>query len=423
MSVAVVGINHRTVSLEALEPLIVAQEDLVKALADLSARPHLDEVVVLSTCMRTEVYAVVNRFHGAMADIREFLAAWSGKAPEEFSGNLYSYFDDAAVHHLFRVAAGLDSASLGENEVLRQVRRAWEVARRERVAASVLGGAFSHALVAGKRARTETTISRGTTSLSYAAVNLAEDVLGGLAGKQALVVGMGEVGGAVARAFSGAEGSRPVMLANRTKRRAEKAVADLGATVVPWESLPSALAEADVVASCAGVRSPLISPEMVAAALAKRPRRPLVLVDLAVPRSISRAVDGVNGARLLDMDDVKAFVAARIGERWAEVPSVERIIADELDRYGATQAARSVSPLVSGARDRAEAVRKGELDRLAGRLKSLAPDQREAIELLTRRIVAKLLHEPTVNLKAAAGTPKGEALAEAFRELFGLDHD
>jgi glutamyl-tRNA reductase len=420
VSVAVVGINNRTVALQDLEPLIVAPEDLPKALADLSARPHLDEVVLLSTCMRTEIYAVVNRFHGAMADIREFLAAWSGKAPEEFSGNLYSYFDEAAVHHLFRVAAGLDSASLGETEVLGQVRQAWEVARREGAAGTVLGGAFGHALLVGKRARTETTISRGTTSLSYAAVNLAQDVLEGLAGKQALVVGLGEVGESVARAFSEAVGARPVMVANRTRHRADKVAASLGGSAVPWEALAWAISQADVVASCASAKTPLLLPDALPAMLAHRSGRSLVVVDLSVPRSVATEVGALPGVKLLDMDDVKAFVAARIGARWAEVPAVERIIVDELGSYGANQAARSVSPLVSRARERAEAVRKGELARLERRLASLQPEQREAVELLTRRIVAKLFHEPTVNLKAAAGTPRGDALAEAFRELFGL---
>ena len=195
MSVAVVGMNHRTVPLQALEPMIVSPIDLPKALADLSSRPHLDEVVVVSTCMRTEVYALVNRFHGAMADIREFLATWSGRPPEDFSDHLYSYFEEAAVNHLFRVSSGLDSASLGEPEVLGQVRQAWEMARNEGACGPVLSAAFRHALQVGKRARAETSISRGTTSLSYAAVELAASTLGSLEGKQALVIGLGRGGG------------------------------------------------------------------------------------------------------------------------------------------------------------------------------------------------------------------------------------
>lgn len=421
MSIAVVGINNRTVPLEALEPLIVAPEDIDKALADLSSRPHLEEVAVVSTCMRTEVYAVVNRFHGAMADIREFLATWSGKPPEEFSGSLYSYFDEAAVGHLFRVTAGLDSASLGENEVLGQVRRAFESARREGSAGPVLGVAFRHALRVGKRARTETTISRGTTSLSYAAVDLASQALGGLTGKQPLVLGLGDVGEAAARAFSEADGARPVLVANRTRSKADRLASRIGGSVVAWDSLSVALGQADVVVSCVASKQSLVTAEMLAAAAARRPERKLVVVDLAVPRSVELAVSGVAGVELLDMDDLKSFVAARVGERLAEVPAVERIVADELGRYGSFQAARSVAPLVSRVHDRAESLRRAEIERMEGRLGALGPAEREALELLTRRIVAKLLHEPTVNLKAAAATARGDALAEAFRELFGLE--
>jgi glutamyl-tRNA reductase len=424
VSIAVVGINHRTVALEQLEPLIVAPDALGKALADLASRPHLDEVVLLSTCLRTEVYAVVNRFHGAMADIREFLATWSGKAPDEFSGNLYSYFDEGAVNHLFRVASGLDSASLGEPEVLGQVRQAWEVARREGTSRAVLSDAFRHAVEVGKRARTETNISRGTTSLSHAAVALAARALGSLAGKKALVVGLGEIGEGTARALSTLAGAMPPVLVNRTRARAEKLAAALGSTTVPWESLANELAEADVVFCCTSNKGPVISAESLAAALARtKPGaagRPLVLVDLSVPRGIARDVAAVEGVLLLDMDDISAFVAEGAGQRRAEVPAVEAIVAEELVRYRASQAARSVSPLLSRARDAAERARRNELTRLEARLQALEPSEREAVELLTRRLVAKLLHTPTIKLKAAAGTPRGEVLAEAFRELFGL---
>lgn len=458
MSIAVVGINHRTVALEDLEPLLVAPDALDKALADLLARPHLDEVVVLSTCVRTEVYAVVNRFHGAMADIREFLATWSGKAPDDFSSNLYSYFDEAAVKHLFRVASGLDSASLGEPEVLGQVRQAWEVAEREGSARAVLSGAFRHAVQVGKRARTETAISRGTTSLSHAAVALAKQALGGLAGKRALVIGLGEVGEAAARALAGEPGALPPLLANRTRTRAEKLAGALGAQAVPWESLSDGLAAADVVFCCAGNKGPSISAESLVAARAQARQgcdcgsakkawapqpsagtaddnlrgafptasslpgssRPLVLVDLSVPRSVTRDVASVEGVRLFDMDDITAFVTEKLGERRAEIPAVERIIAEELQRYSASLAARSVSPLVSQAREMAEKTRLAELERLERSLRGLEPSERQAVELLSRRLVTKLLHSPTVTLKSAAGTPRGQALAEAFRELFGL---
>jgi len=421
VSIAIVGINHRSVPLGVLEPLIVAPVDLPKALADLSSRPHLDEVVVLSTCMRTEVYALVNRFHGAMADIREFLATWSGSAPEAFSGSLYSYFDEAAVSHLFRVACGLDSVALGEPEVLGQVRHAADVAHREGANGPALAAAFRHALQVGRRARSETAIARGTTSLSYAAVQLAAQTVAGLAGKQSLVLGAGEVGEAAARAFADVAGAPTLLVANRTGSRAEQVAGAIGARAVPWGEVGQALAEADVVACCTAAEAAVVNVSSLEQALACRAGRPLLVIDLAVPRNVDPGVAAVPGVRLLNMDDIGAFVAAQIGERRADVPAVERIIAEEIDRYNASLAARSVAPLVGAVHDQAEEVRRAEVSRLEGRLRGLGPDERAAVELMTKRIVAKLLHEPTVNLKAAAGTARGETLADAFRDLFGLE--
>jgi len=399
-----------------LEPLIVAPIDLPKALAELVGRPHLDEVVVLSTCMRTEVYAVVNRFHGAMADIREFLSAWSGKAPEEFSDHLYSYFDEAAVAHMFRVAAGLDSAAVGEPEVLGQVRNAWEVARREEACGPVLATTFKHAVQVGRRARTETAISRGSTSVAYAATEMAATAINGLVGKSALVVGLGEVGETAARALADGHGLSQLVLVNRSARRAPQLAADLGGLARPWDELGAALAGSDVVVCGTSGEGLLISEEVLRQAMSARPERPMVLVDLAVPRDVDPAAVTVPGVSLFNMDDVGRYVASKVGDRRAEVPAVERIVAEEVDRYNLAMAARSVAPLIASLHEQAEQVRQAELARLGDRALDMA-----TVDALTRRIVAKLLHEPTVNLKAAAGTAKGDALAEAFRDLFDLE--
>ncbi|HXW79224.1 MAG TPA: glutamyl-tRNA reductase [Acidimicrobiales bacterium] len=421
MSVAVVGMNHRTVPLAALEPMIVSYSDLPKALADLSSRPYLDEVVVVSTCMRTEVYALVNRFHGAMADIREFLSAWSGQPPEDFSGHLYSYFEDAAINHLFRVSSGLDSASLGEPEVLGQVRQAWEVARNEGVSGPALDAAFRHALQVGKRARAETTISHGTTSLSYAAVELAVSTLGSLKGKQALVIGVGDVGESTARAFANVPGALPVTVVNRTKGKANQLAGAVGGNAVGWSELGSALARADVVACCTAGDGALIGKAALEEGLSSRRGRPVLLIDLAVPRNVEPAVASLPWVTLLNMDDISGFVRSRMDERRAVVPAVEQIVAEEVDRYSTSLAARSVAPLVSALHDRAEEIRQAELLRSGSKISVEGSPEREALEAVTTRIVAKLLHAPTVNLKAAAGTAKGEALADAFRDLFDLE--
>jgi Glutamyl-tRNAGlu reductase, dimerisation domain/Shikimate / quinate 5-dehydrogenase/Porphobilinogen deaminase, dipyromethane cofactor binding domain len=211
------------------------------------------------------------------------------------------------------------------------------------------------------------------------------------------------------------------MLANRTGKRADEVALALRARAVPWEGLALALAEADVVASCAGVPEKLFSIADIEAAVATSGGKPLLLVDLAVPRDFDPAAAKLGAVKLLDMDDISAFVAAGVGGRRAEVPAVERIVADEVDRYSTSLAARAVAPLVSALRGRAEEIRQSELTRAESRLAQLGPLERDALENMTRRIVAKLLHDPTVNLKAAAGAAQGEALAQAFRDLFGLE--
>jgi glutamyl-tRNA reductase len=356
-----------------------------------------------------------------MADIREFFAAWSGKPPEDFAGSLYSYFDEAALAHLFRVAAGLDSVSLGEAEVLGQVRQAWEMARHESTCGPALSAAFRHALVVGKRARAETDIGRGTTSLPYAAVEMATAALGGLEGKQAVVIGLGEVGELAARAFAAVPGGLPVHVINRSQARAREVATAVGGTAVPWSGLAGAMAGADIVACSTSVPGSLLTVDLVRQVLAGRPERPLLLVDLAVPRDVDPAAAELPGVSLLDMDDIGHFVAARAAERRAEIPAVERIVADELDRFNSAQAARSVAPLISALHDKADSVRQAELKRFARQLGGLGPAELAAVEAVTRRVVAKVLHEPTVNLKEAAGTARGDALADAFKDLFGLE--
>lgn len=415
MSVAVVGINHRTLPLAGLEPLIVAPSDVPKALADLVGRTYLDEVVVLSTCMRTEVYAVVNRFHGAMADIREFLARWSGQPPEQFSDHLYSYFDEGALTHLFRVAAGLDSVSVGEPEVLGQVRMALQVARTEGACGPVLTAAFTHAVQAGRRARAETAISRGSTSVAHAAVELAAASVPAIASTTALVVGLGEVGETAARALAGAVGASRLVLVNRSGPRAIELAEVLGTQALPWESLSRAVADADIVVCATAGETMVLGEELVAEAMAQRPRRPLVLVDLAVPRQVAPGVTNVPGVSLFNMDDVGHYVSSRVDDRRGEIPAVELIVAEEIDRYNLSMAARSVAPLVAQLYERAEEVRRAELARLGA-----GPWSQADLEALTHRVVAKLLHEPTVRLKRAVGTAKGDALAEAFRDLFDI---
>ena len=424
MAVVAVGINERDVSLDVFEQSAVSERDLPKALQVLCDSEHVSEAVVLSTCLRTEVYAVVERFHDGLADIERFFRSCSsamGTDSPPLSELLSCWIDDAAVSHLFEVAAGIDSPVLGEGEILRQVRAAAELARQEHAAGRVLGPLFRHAVEAGKRVRTETAIAQGTTSLAHAAVALAADHLeGGLAGRSVLVIGAGEMGAGFSKALAQPVGPARVVVANRSAERAAAVAEQSGAQAVSLSKLDEELARADLVLTSTAAPDVVLDVARVGRTMRSRPDRPLLVVDVAVPRDVDPAVADLEGVSLLDVEDVRRFAEARMSTRRGEIPAVRAVLTEELERYRASYAARSAAPVVAALRMRAETIRRAELDRQRARLEALGPEAREIVETVTQRTVAKLLHEPTVRIKDAAGSPRGERLAEALRSLFDL---
>ena len=419
MSVVVIGLNHRTVPLDLLERLTIDDSRLPKALHDVVSRDHVSEAVVLSTCNRTEVYVVAEKFHAAYADLRNFLSEMAYLPPEAFADHLYVHDDESAASHLFTVASGLDSAVVGEAEILGQVRNAWERAQSEGAVGSRLNLLFRHALETGKRARTDTGIGRHVASVSTAAVAMAAAHLGELDGRSILVLGAGEMGDGMVRALA-SKGVRDVRIANRTCDRAEELADRVGGRAIRLADLDESLTEVDLLLTGTGATSMLLEHADIARVMASRGGRPLLVVDVAVPRDVDPAAADLPGVTLLDMDDLRAFAEAGQTERRREVDAVRALVAEELDRYLAVSSAREVAPLVAALRGRGDDVRVAELERFRARLGDLDERQLEAVEALTRGIVAKLLHEPTVGLKDVAGTPKGERLAEALRDLFAL---
>lgn len=424
MSVVVVGLHERDAPLDLLERLAVGDQDLPKALATLCDSPHLSEAVVLSTCMRTEVYAVLERFHDGLADINAFFHARAGTSPAGTAAleeRLVVAYDDAAARHLFEVAAGSDSAVLGEGEILRQVRHAGERARVERAAGPVLGGMFRHAIEVGKRARTETAIARGITSLAHVAVAMVVERYGGaLDGLRVVVVGAGEMGEGMASALASAPGVPDVVVVSRSRGRAQHLAEAVGARQADLTALTEELAEADVMLTATSAPEVLLDLAQAARAMQRRPARPLLVVDAAVPRDVEAAVGGLDGVTLLDLGDLRGYAEAEMDARRGEIDRVHEIVEDELERYRASVLGRSVAPVVAALRARAEQVRLAEVGRIQPRLEHLGLAEREAIEALSRRLVAKLLHDPTVQVKQAAGSARGERLAEALRQLFDL---
>jgi glutamyl-tRNA reductase len=414
VSVVVIGLNHRTVPIELLERFAVSADALGKALHDLCGRSNIAEAVVLSTCNRTEVYAVADRFHPAYGDIRDFLCDLAQLAPEDLTEHLYSDHDHGAVRHLFSVAAGLESTVLGESEILGQVRTAWERAQAEGASRASLNLLFRHAVEVGKRARTETAIGRSTASVSHAAVEMARDRLGTLAGRTVLVVGAGEMGEGIVVALAAA-GAGEVLVANRTLARAEELADRVGGSAISLDAVAAALPFADVVLTSTGAGL-LVTEETVPS----RDGRPLMVIDIAVPRDVAAGVGLMPDVTLLDLDDLREWAARGRAERQGEVAAVQSIIGDEVQRFADVVEARQVAPLISQLHDYAEQVRLGELLRFAGRLDGLDDRQRGAVEAMTRGLVAKLLHAPSVRLKDDAGTPRGERNASALRDLYDL---
>lgn len=418
MSIVVMGINHRSAPLDVIERVSIAEGSLPKALHGLVSRDNVRETVVLSTCNRTEVYVVAEKFHGAYADVRDFFCEISGLSADELHPHFYSQHDEAAVAHLFDVACGLDSAVIGEGEILGQVKLAWERARDQATARTTLNMLFRHAVEVGKRARTETAISSSTASISHAAVEMARESLGSLSGRRMLVVGAGEMGTGIARALGGA-GATDIVVLNRSTERAAKLAERVGAIVGDFNDLATALSSADVLLTCTGSGEIVISEKMVTES--RTSGQPLLIVDIAMPRDVEHSVGRLEGVTLRDLDNLRDWAQTGIEARKLEVQQVREIVADEVERFGQYLIARQAAPLIAELHERAENLRQAEIDRFSSRLSALSLEQREHVEVLTKAIVAKLLHSPSTQLKNSAGTPQGERISAALRDLFDIE--
>lgn len=417
-TVVAIGATHRSAPLSLLERLTIDDTMMAKYLDDLTSRDHITEAVIVSTCNRIEIFVTAEKFHGAYRDVRDFISDVTFTPPEEFADFLEVSHDADAVRHLFAVAAGLESVVVGEHEILGQVRDAWDTAREAGAAGPTLNLLFRHAVEAGKRARTETEIARHVTSVSHAAVIMADEHLGSFQGRSVVVVGAGSMARGVVD-FVSSRPARELMVVNRTSDRAR----DLAADAHRWgslDALPAQLVSADVVFCATSSAAGIIDSDMVAEAMAARAGRPLLLVDIAMPRDVAPEAAGLPGVTVLDMDALSAFAERGLSKRRREVPAVELIVDDEVDRYLVSSSAREVAPLIVDLRARGESVVADELQRWSTKLAGLDAAQREVVEGLLRGVVAKLLHEPTVALKDAAGSVRGERLVGSLRELFDL---
>jgi len=411
-----VGINFKTAPVELRERLAFTSHSLKAALETLIEENGFAEAVILSTCNRAEIYALAQNAKAAER-LRRFLSfrLKDGPSSTELGSLLYAHIDRGAVEHLFAVACGIDSQVLGEPQILGQVQAAFEQAMHVRAAKSVLSKLFQWALSAGKRARAETQIGRSAASIGSVAVELAKQILGDLSAKKILLIGSGKMSELAAKNLLKG-GARKIKVANRTYERAQELARRLGGRAIRFEELQGALVQADVVISSTAAPSFILRAEQVEQAMRPRAERPLLLIDIAVPRDIDPEVKRIPNVFLHNIDDLKAVAEEGLRERHKEVSKVKGIIREEVGKFMAWFEALDAVPAIVALRERIEGICRAELARAWRKLPGASQQEREVLEELSRRIAHKFLHEPTERLKRCPDKVYREALCE----LFGL---
>jgi glutamyl-tRNA reductase len=414
MAILVCGLSHKTVPLPILEQLSFASESLPKALAQLLDADEIHEGVILSTCNRTEIYTAVHRFHPAVEAVRRFLSDVTGVGQDRIADGLYTHYDEAAARHLFNVASGSDSMVVGESEILGQVREAFRIAKSEGTARRMLDALFQRALRVGKRARTETEISRHVVSLPQAAARAVSERAGGLAGRTTIVVGAGRMGELAARAVRD-NGADDIVIANRTYEKREALATRFDARAIAIDALPDELKRADVVVCVTSAPETVIDRPTLEAATQGRK---LVVVDIAVPRDVDPAARDLANLELLDMDDLRPLVELGAERRRAELPKVRDIVESEVDEFCAWERSLALGPAIEDLREWAENIRAAEVAKLG---RGLDEEGIAQIDRATRALVNKLLHRPMTQMRDLVRGKDGQVYLEAFQEIFGLD--
>jgi glutamyl-tRNA reductase len=417
MKLLAVGVTHRTAPVELREMLDFGRNGVEAALAALAGRGDGREIVVLSTCNRAEIYAA------AETDVSEnfarFISEYHGISYHAIVPHLFRHSGADAARHLFRVAAGLDSLVVGEPQILGQVKQAYAAAAERKHTGALTNRLFTAAFSVGKRVRAETGLGEGAVSVSYAAISLAKKIFGDLEGLHVLILGAGEMA-KLTGVHLKAQHVHRITIVNRTLAAAETLAARLDGRALAWSSLGGALAAADIVISATGAPEPVVTRAQLDEAMRPRRSRPLFLIDIAVPRDVEPAAGDLEQVFLYDIDDLRAIVNESLARRSAELQRAEAIVNDEVDRFGAWMQSREIVPTVIALRQRFEAIRQSELQRLEPKLSGLPPEARARVDEITHLIVEKLLLTPTEQLKAVTDDTMVMAYSDALNRLFSL---
>jgi glutamyl-tRNA reductase len=418
MRLFAVGISHRTAPVELREGVDFARRGLDAALSALAARKVTREAVVLSTCNRAEIYAGAESDDAAESCGR-FISEYNGVAWDALAPHVVVYRGPEAADHLFRVAAGLDSLVVGEPQILGQVKDAFATASGLKSTGALTNRLFTTAFSVGKRVRNETGLGEGAVSVSYAAIALAKKIFGELGGLNVLILGAGEMAKLTGTHLQ-AQRVKQLVIASRTLETADALATELNGRAVPWSALGQALASADIVVTATGSREPVLTRAGVEEAMRSRRSRPLFVIDIAVPRDVDPAAGSLDQVFLYNIDDLQSIVKENLARRSSEVQRAELIVREEVDRFRAWMQSREVVPTVIALRERFEAIRRAELERLEPKLASLPPEARARVDEVTHLLIEKLLLTPTERLKGADDEAQAVAYADALNRLFSL---
>jgi glutamyl-tRNA reductase len=420
MHIVVVGLSHKTAPVEIREKLAIPESRLGEALMRLCSYPGVKEGMLLSTCNRVEVYAVVEELESGYSRIQEFLAdAHMSLSSEQLTPHLYWQTGDRAISHLFRVASSLDSMIVGESQILGQLKDAFDMALTHKTSGLILNKVVKKAISVAKRVRTDTKIAEMAVSVSYAAVELAKKIFSDLSDKTVLLVGAGEMAKLAARHFI-ANGVHHVLVTTRTPQHAVELANRFNGTAVPFEQFREDMASADIVLVSTGASHYLVSSDDVQRAVKQRMNRPMFLIDISVPRNIDPAVRHVDNAFLFDIDDLKFRVEQNRGERLQEAEKAEHMVVDEVRAVLQWLQSLEVTPTIVALKNRAEDIKRGEVEKALGRLVHLSPQERALVEGMASSIVNKLIHNTMVTLKTEVTSSDGAAFVEAARRFFNL---
>ncbi|MHB8734446.1 MAG: glutamyl-tRNA reductase [Terriglobales bacterium] len=419
MKLLLLGVSHHSAPLEVREQLAVPETELGEAVQRLLEAPGVREGLILSTCNRVEILVNCDATDTAEVDAPIFLQSIYGRDSAALRPYLYLQQERHAVRHVFRVACSLDSLLVGEPQILGQLKQAYSAARAAGGIGSGLEALLTRAFSVAKRVRTDTELGRNPVSISHAAVDLARQIFGTLAGKTVLLLGAGKMGELAAR-YLVAQGAGRVLVANRTLARAQALATKLGGEAFGLDQLPEIGHRADVIIGCTGAATPVLRREQVAQFLTRRKYRPVLLLDIAVPRDIEPETRTLDNAFLYNVDDLQAVVDANLADRHREAGRAEAIVEAEVDAFLQRIQSLDVVPTIRKLQERAEELRLQELARLRSRLGTLTPEQDQAVDALTRGLMQKWLHRPLVALKDLAGDPSGLPLLDVAERLFGL---